>query len=165
MTTSHTLTGDIRDLLTEDSNAQVWLGSNLTTRALADLDNNVLLMPGRKRIPLSGTSFSIDLIATNSTGTNIGDGSLRYIVYVEYRSSGPRPSRETWNSGYFELTGNLDLSDAVGMAYLDPTFTVNADDIVSGLIETPGSAVETALTAQFASVDDTLAFAIVFGGN
>lgn len=151
MTTSHTLTGDLRDLGLEDPNAQVWLGTNLGPNdALVDLDNNLIALRGRKRIPLTGTAFSIDLIATNSTGTNIDAGSLRYIVYVEYRSAGPRPSRETWNSGYFELTGNLDLSDAVGTAYLDPTFTVNADDIVSGLIETPGSAVETALSAQIA---------------
>lgn len=151
MSTSYTLTGNIRDLVGDLAahSAQAYLTSNLGDMALVDLDLNRIRLSGTVRIQLAADgAFSESLIATNSTGTNIGDGSLRYRVTVAYKDASG--NRQSWDSGYFELTGNLDLSDAVAMAYLEPTFTVNADDIVAGLIATPGTATATALTAEFA---------------
>ncbi|MCX6399241.1 MAG: hypothetical protein NTX33_04820 [Propionibacteriales bacterium] len=114
MTTTYTLTGDLSDLLGSDAVAVVaTLGTNLGDVGLIDLDANTVRLPERAAIPLDeNLGFSITLIATNSSGTNIVDESLRYIVNVDYIDG--LGSRRSWDSGYFELTANTDLADAAG---------------------------------------------------
>lgn len=132
MTTTFTLTGNLVNLIGGEVKATaVWLGTNLGRMALIDLDNNKTHPPGLARLDVSAGVFSAELIATDSTGINVLDGSLRYIVYVEY--SDGRGGKPTWNSGYFELTADTDLSDVAGTSV-----AVDVDDVtgmVSSLVE------------------------------
>ncbi|MBM7518261.1 pyocin knob domain-containing protein [Nocardioides nitrophenolicus] len=113
MTTSYNLTGNIRDLIGETSkSATAYLSTNLGDVALVDLDANQVRLAGSKRIPLAaGGTFTTSLIATNSTGTNISGGTLRYRVTVVYKD--PNGQTRTWDSGLFAHTATQDLSDVV----------------------------------------------------
>ena len=113
MTTTYNLTGNFSDLLGVDlpgTKIVATVSTNLGTKPLVDLDNNVVRPPRPARITVAtdGT-FTVPLIATNSTGTNVLDGTLRYVVNVSYADDNGR--RQEWTSGYFALTANTDLSD------------------------------------------------------
>lgn len=146
MTTTYTLTGKLPDVIGNDSvSVSATLGTNLGDVALVDLDNNETRLPGLAAITLDANlAFTMPLIATNSTGTNVPDGSLRYIVRVEYRDG--LGARRSWNSGYFALTANTDLSDVAGtdvVADVDPAIAMIGslvDQAVEQAIEdhTPG---------------------------
>lgn len=114
MTTSYTLTGNIKDVVGAGATAvKAAIGTNLGDVALVDIDGQAVHLP--KRAPLAiandGT-FTTSLIATNSGGINISDGTLRYILYVSYRDA--EGKRRDWDSGYFELVTNTDLSVVAG---------------------------------------------------
>lgn len=116
MTTEHTLTGNLADLAGSSTPSRIILATidtNLNGEALKDYDNNEVRLDGPKQLVLAtdGT-FSIDLIATDSTGTNVLDDSLRYIVRVNYKDATGRT--RSWDSGYFDLTADADLSDKAG---------------------------------------------------
>lgn len=154
MTTSYTLTGDFNDLLGEEPRITgAWLETNLPAgTALVDLDANKVLLSGPKRITLDASNvFSISLIATNSTGTNVTDGTLRYRVRAQYSDGTGVP--RTWESGFFDLTAAADLSDKVGGAGdLDVTIAPSASliDAPTAANVTGPSQTRTALDAAYA---------------
>lgn len=144
MTTSYTLTGDLASILggavRPPRIIRATIGTNLGDVALVDLDANQVRMSGPVRLELNDDlTFSISLIATNSTGTNIPSGTLRYVVNVEYADVGSQTTY-SWSSGYFELTTARDLSDVVGSdvaipvtplpspALIDPATAANVND-------------------------------------
>lgn len=115
MTIKHTLTGDLRDLGLDavDGRAMAWLATNLPNgTALIDYDANQVVLRGRKRIPLTGSTFTMDLIATDSTGINVPADSLRYGVYVDHWEDG-HSSPVTVFSGWFTLTADADLATKI----------------------------------------------------
>lgn len=120
MTTSYTLSGSFRDIVgSEARGLMAFVDTNLGADALVDYDNNLVRLPGLARIPVNDDgTFSISLIATNSSGTNVPNGDLRWIVYAAWK--GPEEAHR-WSSGFFELTSSLNLSDAVPTAGTPPT--------------------------------------------
>lgn len=121
MPTTCQLTADFADLLGADALGVVaTIETNLPAAvALVDQDGNEIRMSGPTRITLSpGQSFDLTLIATDSPDINVIDGTLRYLVRLTYRD--PSGNRRSWESGYFELTSDADLSDIAGSAYSAP---------------------------------------------
>lgn len=114
MTTSYAFTGNIKDVVGAGATAvKANIGTNLGDLALVDLDALAIRLPERAPVTVaSNGTFTTTLIATNSAGINIPDGALRYILYVSYRDA--QGKRRDWNSGYFALTANTDLSAVVG---------------------------------------------------
>lgn len=114
--TRHTLTGDFGTIVGgefADRSVKAWLTTNLNAgEALVDLAANVI-QPGSIELTLTAGAFSQSLIATNSADTNIADDSLRYRVLFSYVDPLTR-TRVSWDSDYFELTANADLSDVAG---------------------------------------------------
>lgn len=112
---TYTLTGDFADILGGEHDAvRATIETNLPPNlALSDFDADTIYLNGPVRLTLNpGLTFSQSLIATDATGTNIADDTLRYRVRVNYRDwSG---AELTWNSGWFELTADADLSDKIG---------------------------------------------------
>lgn len=159
MTTSYTLTGDLASLLGGDIKApkhvKVTLSTNLGDVALVDLDANEVRLSGTTRVDLTDDlTFSLSLIATNSTGTNVTDGTLRYKVDAIYRDANNR--ERTWTSGYFTLTADADLSDKAGAAGdLDVTVAPSPsliDSPQAANINSSTSATRTALNSLYVSV-------------
>lgn len=129
MTTKFTLTGDVSGFKA----AMVYVDTNLGDQPLIDLDADEVAIADRLRIPVTSTgTFSTLLIATNSTGTNVSGGTLRYQVVVEYKSS--KGERLTWSSPFFAFTADADLADKVAEEFIPPTFTAGKiADIESSL--------------------------------
>lgn len=106
----------------------------------------------------SDGTFTTTLLATNSAGINVLDGTLRYVLNVTYRDADGK--RRSWSSGYFALTAATDLS---GVAGTDVAATV--DDVaamVSSLVlqevqdHTPGIDLGTASrTSAFTTTNTT----------
>lgn len=142
MTTKHFLSGDLRDLGLDaigDRRAVVWLVTNLPAGvALVDYDAGQVVLRGRKRIPLTGSTFLTELIATDSTGTNVPDESLRYGVYVDHYEDGEANKPTTWFSGWFTLTE-------------DSTLAVKANSSVSALVDLDELALDAAINAKVAT--------------
>lgn len=136
MTTTFTLTGSIAEALGRPIDPRkviVTRNTNLGDQALVDLDNNIVYQPGAVRIPVNDDgTFSVPLIATNSTGTNVAGDTLRHIVSIDFPDASGRS--RSWNSGFFELTANKDLSDVVGSAYVTPDFASEAMAEIEALI-------------------------------
>jgi hypothetical protein len=135
VTTTYTLTGKFADLIgvaIGGRKIRAWLDTNVATLGLVDLDNNLIKPPKPVRINVADDgSFSVVAIATNSTGINILDGSLRYIVRAELPDGNGRTI--PWDSGYFTLTGNADLSDKVNTSVAVPVS--DATTMVATLVE------------------------------
>lgn len=126
MTTTYALTGDLSTILGLDTPRRITsaqIDTNLDTDTpLVDLDNNGVRLPGPESITVgSDGTFSLTLIATNSTGININDGSLRYIVRVAYKDAAG--NTRSYSSGYFAHTAAQDLSDVVGTSASGPIDT------------------------------------------
>lgn len=157
MTTSHTLTGDLSSILGLDTARriqQVLLDTNLGDVALVDLDNNVVRLSGSERITIdSAGTFSVDLIATDSTGINVTDGSLRYRVSVQYKDA---RNVCNWDSGYFELTADADLSDKAGSGVSIPVTPAPSASLLdaptAANINNAASETSVALTAEIEDV-------------
>jgi hypothetical protein len=163
LTTKHTLTGDLGTILdTEARSVFAKIRTNLTgtDAALVDLDAGVVMMRGSELIPLdSGRTFALDLIATNSTGTNITDDSLRYCVDVTwYDATG---QMRTWTSGFFEHTTDADLSSKAGSSAGLPAVPAPAPSTIDSATATnladEGSQTRTAFAA---ALDDELGNAL-----
>lgn len=158
MTTSHTLTGDFASILggsVRPPSVFATIGTNLGSVALVDLDNNEVRLPGTVRLTLDADlTFSLDLLATNSTGMNVTDGTLRYIVRAQYEDANRQ--MQTWSSGYFELTADADLSDKAGGAgSLDVTVAPSPaliDAPTAANVNDTDSETRTALNTLIASV-------------
>lgn len=137
MTTSFTLTGSMSEALGQPvtgRNVIVTWSTNLGDQALIDLDNDVIYPPRPVRIPVADDgSFSVTLIATNSTGINVLDSSLRYIIHAQYWSGAGR--KASWDSGYFQLTADVDLADVAGAEYVTPEFASAAMAAIQALID------------------------------
>lgn len=114
MTTSYAFTGNVRNVVGAGATAiKAAIGTNLGDLALVDLDAGSVRLPERAPVEIdSAGDFVESLIATNSSGINILDGSLRYILYLSWRDAQGR--NRDWNSGYFELVTNTDLSAVAG---------------------------------------------------
>lgn len=114
MTTSYAFTGNVRNVVGAGATAiKAAIGTNLGDLALVDLDAGSVRLPERAPVEIdSAGDFTESLIATNSDGINISDGSLRYILYLTWRDAQGR--NRDWNSGYFELVTNTDLSAVAG---------------------------------------------------
>lgn len=114
MTTSYSFAGNVRNIVGAGATAvRASIGTNLGDLALVDIDAGVVRLPGRAPVMVDGNGdFEESLIATNSSGINILDGSLRYILYLNWRDAQGR--NRDWDSGYFELTANTDLSAVAG---------------------------------------------------
>lgn len=135
MTTTYTLTGKFIDVgldVIAGTKIVATVGTNLARLGLIDLDDDLTGLPRPKRLSVADDgSFSIDLIGTNSTGINVLDGTLRYIVRAEYPDG--HGGKINWDSGFFELTANADLSDKAGT---DVAIEVSeATAMVSTLVE------------------------------
>lgn len=115
MTTSYTFTGNIKDVVGAGATAvKASIGTNLEDDvALVDLDGQTVHLPQRSPITIAADgTFSVTLIATNSTGINVLGEALRYTLYLGYRDA--QGKRRDWNSGPFEITANTDLSAVAG---------------------------------------------------
>lgn len=134
MTTKHTLTGDLGTILDAEARsvfATVRTNLSGTDAALVDLDAGVVMMRGPERIGLDdGRTFTIDLIATDSTGTNITDGSLRYAVDVSWADA--TGQKWTWTSGFFEHLADADLSSKAGSTAGLPAVPAPAPSTIDG---------------------------------
>lgn len=157
MTTEHTLTGNILDLIGSADPSRVTLATvdtNLET-ALVDYDNNEVRLAGPKQLSIAtdGT-FSIDLIATDSTGTNVLDDSLRYVVRVLYKDATGR--ERSWDTGYFELTADADLSDKAGSGVSIPVDPAPSPSLIdaptAANINNPASQTRGALDDRYGTV-------------
>lgn len=114
MTTHHAFTGTLRTVTGDGvSGVSASLGTNLGAVALVDLDGTPVHLPELAPVAVAedGT-FSIQLIATDSTGINAIDGTLRYTLFVSYRDA--QGKARDWNSSPFELTADTDLSEVAG---------------------------------------------------
>lgn len=135
MTTSHTLTGDLANILGEEivRSAVVTIDTNLGDTPLVDLDANVVRLPGATRILLDeNMAFTASLIASDSLGTNVVPGDLQWRVRAQYRDAGG--AVHVWSSGYFEITADLDLSDALAVDFVPPEFASDALDQMRALL-------------------------------
>lgn len=116
MTTTRTLTGNLSEAIGAPANSRnviVTWETNLDNQPLVDLDNDVTYPPRPVRITVEDDgTFSVALIATNSTGINVSDGSLRYRIVAQYWT--PAGRKAWFDSGLFPLTADTDLSDVVG---------------------------------------------------
>lgn len=115
--TRYTLTGDFGDIVGDEFNVKsvkAFLSTNLPAgQALVNLTDNEIQV-GAKELTLDTSgAFSVSLIASDSADTNIASGTLQYRVTFSYVNPSTR-TRDTWDSGYFALTANSDLSDVAG---------------------------------------------------
>lgn len=124
MTTTHTLTGNLSEAIGQPVTGRtviVTWSTNLGDEPLVDIDNDVTYIPGPVRIHVNDDgTFSVDLIATNSSGTNVPDNSLRYTITAQYWS--PAGMKKSWSLRNFALTTDADLSSLIGTA--DPPASV-----------------------------------------
>lgn len=115
--TRYTLTGDFGDIVGDEFNqrsVKAFLSTNLPAgQALVNLADNEIQIGARELALDTSGSFSVSLIASNSADTNIASGTLEYRVTFSYVNPATR-TRDTWDSGYFELTADADLSDVAG---------------------------------------------------
>lgn len=172
MTTSYTLTGDLASILggavRPPRIIRATIGTNLGDVALVDLDANQVRTSGPVRLELNDDlTFSISLIATNSTGTNIPSGTLRYLVNVEYADVGSQTTY-SWSSGYFELTTARDLSDVVGSDVAIPVTPLPSPALIDAAtaanIDNAASETRVALNGLYARVRTPEAFGAVGDG-
>uniref|UniRef100_UPI0004918A7D hypothetical protein n=1 Tax=Nocardioides sp. J54 TaxID=935866 RepID=UPI0004918A7D len=114
MTTSHALTGNVKTIIGTGASAiTAAISTNLGDVALVDLDGQAVHLPGRTPVTVANDgTFTVTLIATDSSGINVLDGTLRYTLHVAYRDA--QGKRRDWNSGPFELTADTDLSHVAG---------------------------------------------------
>lgn len=150
MTTTHTLTGNLSEAIGQpvtSRNVIVTWSTNLGDQPLVDLDNDIVYLPQPTRIPVGDDgTFTVELIATDSTGTNVTGGTLRYTITAQYWS--PNGQKRTWECRNFTLTANADLSSLIGTA--DPPASVanpyieqmqaileEAEDLVGGTAVIP----------------------------
>lgn len=115
--TRHTLTGDFGDIVGDEfavKSVKAYLSTNLPAgQALVNLADNEIQV-GAKELTLdSSGAFSVSLIASDSADTNIDTGTLEYRVTFSYVNPATR-TRDTWDSSYFALTADADLSDVAG---------------------------------------------------
>lgn len=114
MATRYTLTGNLPGLIGADPDTLVVTISTNLDGALTT-DDGETIPPGEQLVPLSSTgTFAVNPPATNSTGLNVTDGSLRYVIRARKRDASGK--RIEWSSGFFTLTGPADLSAKVGTA-------------------------------------------------
>lgn len=115
MTTTYAFAGNVKDIAGAGATAlTAALGTNLGEGVpLVDLDNGVVRLPERAPVELAADgTFTQTLIASNSAGINILDGTLRYILYLSWRDASGK--RRDWDTGYFALTTNTNLKSVAG---------------------------------------------------
>ena len=124
MTIFRTLTGDLQRILGDvPRSAMAFIDYNVTAPdALVDLDNNKVYPPGPDRVPLNADgTFSIQVIDSSGAGTNIETpGTLRCTFTAQYVDAAG--NKRTWVCRNFEVTGDMDLADAVASS--DPPASI-----------------------------------------
>lgn len=168
MTTTHVLTGDLRTLLgTDPQSAVVTVRTNLPGgELLTDYAGGVGPFLGPVRIPLADDmTFSVSLIATDSTGTNVPPGGLRYTVEVQWNDAN-RQSR-FWSSGGFELTADATLASKVGSGTPLPATPSPSPSLLdaptASNLSTPGTQTNTAFNAAIKPIKDVMPNGIIEG--
>lgn len=152
MTTSYTLTGNIKDVVGAGATGvKASIETNLEDGvALVDLDGQAVRVPRRTPVTIAANgTFSVSLIATNSTGINILGNTLRYTFHLSYRDA--QGKRRDWDSGAFQITANTDLSAVAGTGV---AVDVDASAALVGSLVTQALApVEASVGAVVADVD------------
>lgn len=137
MTTTHTVDGDLSAAIgvpLTSRNAIVTWATNLGDQALVDLDADITYPPGPNRIAVSDTGhISVELIDTSATTTNVEPDTLQYWIEVQYWDAAGR--KRKWDTGWFALTADTDLSDIVGTDLITPEFASAAMAQIQALID------------------------------
>lgn len=159
MTTTYTLQGKFRDHARNPipgTRLTATVSTNLGSLALNDLGDNAVDLPRATRLSVAADgTFSVTLTATNATGISVLDGTLRYIVNVAY--SDEHGNDLHWDSGYFELTGNTDLSTVAGTdAVIDvSTATVMVSTLVQQAVQNHTPGIDLGTVARTTAVTST----------
>lgn len=168
MSTYHTLTGSLGTIVgTNPRSPSVTIRTNMPAgEALVDLDNNKVLLRGATPVELSNNlTFEVTLLDLNAAGTNITDGTGRYIVDVQWYE--PNGNLLTWSSGAFEMTADADLSDKAGSAGALPAVPAPAPALIDAAtasnINTPGSQTNDALNEVLGPLRDIAPNGIIEG--
>ena len=123
---TYTLTGNLDDLLGEQvdvSRVNAWIESSVgADGVIYNRDANSVLL-GDREITLSATgAFSISgLIGFANLAADVNPTGIQYRVWLAFPEARSRKIA-VWNSGWFSMSANADLSDVAPDQYLDPTY-------------------------------------------
>lgn len=139
--TTYTLTGDLNDAIgvpIHPRRTHVVLEHNLPKgKALVNKAGKQIHL-GAKVVPLEDdATFTLPaVIASNSADINVLDGSLRWRItasYIDARSGTGNgrggDKRESWTTGWFALTGNMNIADVVGTEWIEPAVATALYDL------------------------------------
>lgn len=158
-----TLTGDLSSLLVGVDLERRLVRARLESNAVIDgkpvpiIDTNDsgALHFGTAPITLAadGTFSLPGIIASDATGINITDGSLRYRVVVEVDDRATGRALPAWDSGWLNLTATADLKDVAGSSVeVPPVWSDAFRDEMEGLRDEAEAARDQA--AEIAGLDD-----------
>lgn len=123
---TYTLTGNLDDLLGEQidfTRVNAWIESSVgADGAIYNREDNTVLI-GDRELALSATgAFSASgLIGFSNLAADVSPTGIQYRVWLAFPEARSRKIA-VWNSGWFSMDSDADLSDVAPDQYLPPTY-------------------------------------------
>lgn len=123
---TYTLTGNLDDLLGEQvdvSRVNAWIESSVgADGVIYNREANTVLLGDRELVLSATGAFSVGgLIGFSNLAADVSPTGIQYRVWLAFPEARSRKIA-VWNSGWFSMEADADLSDVAPDQYLDPTY-------------------------------------------